>query len=177
MINTLNSKNKDNHAIILEAKDELIHVALNDQKEGIFICPACNNAVTRDLSKVSHVQTAIRIKCKCKCGHVFRVLVERRRNIRKSVNLVGMCYYNNLGNTQKRLIKILDVSTTGLQFSINDLPAFKVGKQIIVEFKLDDRERTEIKEKGIVKRIQSKNVGLRFASTERSAKFNLYLIH
>jgi len=161
-----------------ESKDDEIHVVLNDQKEGIFLCPGCDNSVVRDLSKVAHAKSAIRIKCTCKCGNVFRVLVERRKNIRKSVNLVGMCHFIDVsGRKKKRLIKIHDVSFSGLQFSLNDIPEFRFGDQIIVDFRLDDRERNEVKEKGIVVRIESTIVGLQFASEDRCRPLKLYLMN
>ena len=160
-----------------ESKDDEINVVLNDQKEGIFLCPACENSVVRDLSKVAHAKSAIRVKCNCKCGNIFRVLVERRKNIRKSVNLVGMCHFiDGSGKNKKRLIKIHDISFSGLQFSLNDIPKFRFGDQIIVDFRLDDRERNEVKEKGIVIRITSKIVGLQFASEDRCRPLKLYLM-
>ena len=162
---------------MLDDENGTIYVVLNDQKEGLFLCPACYNGVTRDLSKVASAPTAIRVKCTCKCGHVFRVIVDRRQNCRKPVNLVGMCIFvDSYGQSKKRLIKIHDVSSTGLLFSVNDLPEFKVSDDVIVEFMLDDTERTKIMEKGTIVRIQDKNVGLKFHAAERERKFNLYLI-
>ena len=177
MSKTVDPKHKDGPVPIPDVKDETIHVFLNEQKQGTFLCRRCGTGVTKDLSKIVQVQKAIRIKCKCKCGHVFRVLVERRRNYRKSVDLLGMCtYLNKYGNPQRSLIKILDISTTGLQFSMNSLPGFKVGDKITVEFKLDDREHTQIKENGVVSRILSQKVGLQFLFGERPRKLTLYLM-
>ena len=177
MPETTNSNLHNCIEVMPETDEGEIHVVLNDQKEGIFLCPACDNGVVRDLSKVVHIQTAIRVKCTCKCGHVFRVLVERRKNIRKSVNLVGMCHFiDSAGQKKKRLIKLHDVSFTGLQFSLNSFPEFQIGDQLIVDFRLDDRERSEVKEKGTVKRIKSMTIGLRFDSTERCRPFRLYLM-
>jgi tRNA(Glu) U13 pseudouridine synthase TruD len=177
MIEKSNSKHKDYYPTIPTAKNETIYVCLNDQKEATFICDKCGNGVTRDLSKVLHAQTAIRVKCKCKCGHVFRVLVERRCNKRKSVNLLGMCHYlTRSGDTKKRLIKIIDISYTGLHVSISSSPEFKVGNKVIVEFGLDDREKTKMKVKATVKRILSKSVGLEFIAIDDPNKLYFYLM-
>ena len=175
MLETLNSKLEP---LIIEADEKPMNwVVLNDQKEGMFFCPSCKSYVIKDLSKVANVKTVIRIKCKCKCGHVFQAMVERRQSFRKSVNLVGMCLYlDDQGQANKQLIKILDVSITGLQFSVNDSPEFKVGDTVIVNFKLDDRERTEIQEKAIVLRIGSRTVGLKFDSTGLIKSLGLYLM-
>ena len=176
MLNTSNPNREDATAPARCAEDGVIYVVLNNQKEGLFICPACRKGVTKNLGRIANAQSAIHLKCTCKCGHVFRVLVERRCNVRRLVNLVGMCIYiDRNGETKKRLIKIHDVSTAGLQFSVNVLPDFKLGDQLVVEFRLDDRERTSILEKGTVMRVQSKNVGFKFNSAERISNFKLHL--
>ena len=177
MIEKFTPNHKDDSTPILNADEGINHVFLNENNEATFLCKKCGNGVTRDLTDVLHAQSAIRVKCKCKCGHVFRVLVERRRNYRKSVNLLGVCHYRNgSGQTQKRLIKVTDISPAGLQFSINDLPDFNVGDKIIADFRLDDRNYTEIKVKGSVKRMQSKEVGIEITAIERPKKLTLYLM-
>ena len=178
MIVKSNSNYKDHYSTIPVAKDENIHVALNDQKEATFLCNNCGNSVTRNLSKFLHAPTAIRVKCKCKCGHVFRVLVERRRNHRKNVDFLGMCHFrSDSGNTQKRLINILDISRAGLQFSVNDMAGFTVGDTVFADFSLDNRNHTEMKVKGAIKRMRSKTVGIEFITVERQKMLNLYLLN
>jgi hypothetical protein len=173
-------KSKPTHKIdstpILDTDGSTHFVFLNEKNEATFNCKKCGNGVTRDLSKVLHAQTAIRIKCKCKCGHVFRVFVERRRSSRKIVNFLGMCHFQDGSNlAQKRLIKVLDISPTGLQFSINLMPKFTVGDKVLADFRLDDRNYTEIKVNGAVKRIRSNKVGIEFTAIDRPKKLSLYL--
>jgi len=104
-------------------------------------------------------------------------MIERRQSFRKSVELVGMCLYlDGNGKTNKQLITILDVSMTGLQLSVNSLPEFKVGDTVIVDFRLDDRERTKIQEKATVLRIQSRTVGLNFEDKGLIGKLGFYLM-
>lgn len=177
MTEKMTSKHKDDITPILDTREDTNPVLLNDKNEATFLCKNCGNGVTRDLSKLLHAQAAIRVKCKCKCGNVFRVLVERRHNHRKIVNLLGMCHYlGDSGQTQKRLIKVLDISPTGLQFSINDMPGFNVGDKVFADFRLDDRNYTEIKVKGAIKRMRSKEVGIEFISIERPKLLTLYLL-
>jgi hypothetical protein len=176
MTKNISSQHKDDIAPLLDAHDDTNHVFLNENNEATFLCKNCGNGVTRDLSKLLHAQAAIRVKCKCKCGNVFRVLVERRRNHRKTVNLLGMCHYlNGSGQTKKHLIKVLDISPTGLQFSINDMPRFNVGDKVFADFRLDDRNYTEIQVKGAIKRMRSKKVGMEFIAIERPKILTLYL--
>ncbi|WP_319521423.1 PilZ domain-containing protein [uncultured Desulfosarcina sp.] len=173
----INSKHKDDITPLLDTYEDTDYVFLNEKNEATFLCKNCGNGVTRDLSMLLSTQSAIRVRCKCKCGNVFRVLVERRRNQRKIVNFLGMCHYlSDSGQTKKRLIKVLDISPTGLQFSINDMPRLNVGDKVFADFRLDDRNYTEIKVKGAIKRMRSKKVGLEFISIERPKVLTLYLL-
>jgi hypothetical protein len=151
-------------------------VFLNDRGEGTFICPACDKGVIRDLSQFSQAQTAVRLKCKCSCGNVYRVLLERRRHFRKPANLVGIfSFQGSQGTPIKGLIKIRDISQSGIQFSVNSMPEFEVGDQLTIEFTLDDEERSQIREAGIVRRIQSNIVGVDFKTTDHYGKLGQYL--
>ena len=151
-------------------------IFINDRGEGTFICPACNKGVIRDLSQFSQAQAAVRLKCKCSCGNDYRVLLERRRHFRKSVNLVGMFFFQgSKGNPIKGLIKIRNISQSGIQFSVNSMPEFEVGDKLTIEFTLDDEEHSQVREAGNVKRIQSNIVGLDFETTDHYGRLGRYL--
>lgn len=175
MLDTLDQKLEP--SVLESDENEIIRVVLNDEKEGMFLCPTCKERFIKDLSKVANIQKANRIKCKCQCGHVFRAMIERRQSFRKSVELVGACLYSDEnGNARRQEIKIHDISMTGLQVSTNNSPRFKVGDTVLVDFRLDDRERTEIQESVTVLRIQSKMVGLKFEDKGLIGKLGLYLM-
>jgi hypothetical protein len=151
-------------------------VFINDSGEGTFICPACDKGVIRDLSQFSQSPTAVRLKCKCSCGNVYRVLVERRRQFRRPVNLAGMFIFQpDRGNPVKGLIKIQDISQSGIRFSVNSMPEFAVGDKLILEFTLDDDEHSPIREVGIVCRIQTNMVALAFKNNDHYGKLGQYL--
>jgi hypothetical protein len=104
------------------------------------------------------------------------VLLERRRHFRKSVNLVGMFFFQgSKGNPIKGLIKIRNISQSGIQFSINSMPEFEVGDKLTIEFTLDDEEHSLVREAGIVQRIRSNIVGLDFNTTDHYGKLGRYL--
>lgn len=151
-------------------------VFINDRGEATFICTACKKGVIRDLSDFTRTRSAVRLRCKCSCGNVYRVLVERRRHFRKPVNLMGMFFYTGgKCGRAKGLIKIRDISQSGIQFSINSMPEFKVGDKLTIEFTLDDEEHSKIREEGTVRRIQSNIVALKFNTTDHYGKLGRYL--
>lgn len=176
MLEKSNQKAKADAIVRKGARPPLLRVALDRRSEGTFVCPACNNSVTKDLSKIARVQKAIQINCKCKCGHVYQVLVDRRSILREDVDFVGIFQYDIGGKSKKGLIKILDISMSGLQFSVNNSPDFKVGDRITVEFSLDDWERTKIREEGIVRWIHANKVGIQFNTVARFGRLSLYLL-
>lgn len=156
---------------------EEIRVFLNGKNEGIFICPACNNRVEKDLKDLYSYKSKIKLNCKCKCGNTYTALVERRRSFRKPVNFTGTyTYQNNNGALKKDSIRILDISRGGMSFSVNNMPEFKIGDRIVIEFKLNEEMESQIREEGIVKRIQLNKVGLQFTSEERNGKLGMFLL-
>lgn len=84
-------------------------------------------------------------------------------------------FQGSKGNPTKGLIKIRDISQSGIQFSINSIPEFDVGDKLTIEFTLDDDERSQIRETGIVQWIQSNRVGLDFQTTDHYGKLGPYL--
>ena len=73
------------------------------------------------------------------------------------------------------MLRIIDVSQSGVQFKLNNEPTFNVGDQLTIEFKLDDKERSQICEVGIVRRIQSNSIGLEFKTTDHYGPLGQYL--
>ncbi len=55
-----------------------------------FACESCGNSYTKDVSKFVRHKAQVRLKYKCKCGHIFSVILERRRVTRKEVRLKGV---------------------------------------------------------------------------------------
>ncbi len=158
----------------VEKKEHRIFI--NDRGEGTFICPTCDKGVIRDLNQFIKTREAVRLKCKCSCGNVYRVLLERRCHFRKPVNLMGVFFFQRPnGSPMKGLLKIRDISQSGIQFSVNSMPEFEVGDKLIIEFTLDDKEHSRVREEGIVQRIRSNIVGLDFKTTDHYGKLGRYL--
>ena len=151
-------------------------VFINDQGTGTFICPVCQKGVIKDLSNFRHIKSAVRLKCTCSCGHVYRVLVERRRHFRKPVNLMGRFVFDDRRKRPLRgLLRIRNISQSGVQFTINIEPEFRVGDKLTIEFSLDDEEQSPISLEGVVARIENNIVGLAFDTTDHYGRLGQYL--
>ena len=91
--------------------------------------------------------------------------------------LVGpkFVYQTDQGKSVKGLIRVRDISQSGIRFSINSMPDFAIGDKLVIQFTLDDHEHSQIQETGIVRRIQNNMVGLSFKSIDHYGKLGQYL--
>jgi len=154
-----------------------IKVFLNKRNEGTFICPTCNNCVIKNLKDLLSSKSVIKLSCKCKCGITYKALVERRIFVRKPVNFTGIYIYHNKDRALKKgPIRIINLSRSGMLFSVDNVPEFTIEDRIVFEFRLKDEAESQIREEGIVTRIESNKVGIKFISEERYGKLGLYLL-
>jgi len=65
---------------------------------------------------------------------------------------------------------VKDLSTGGLKLQMNEKHGCTAGDVIRVEFNLDDRQRSFIKKKVIVRNIYKQTAGMEFAPTEVADK-------
>ncbi len=160
----------------MTATDEM-RVFISDKNITTIVCPKCNNSVTRNLGDVRRIQKAIRIKCQCSCGHEYKVLLERRKHFRKQTNLGGRyLFQSENGNVKKGLIRVLDISQTGLKFKTNSKPELEPGDEITIEFLLNDKAGSKIEKDCVVKRVKGFRVGVAFLTTDHYGPLGSYLM-
>lgn len=149
-------------------------VFINSQNIATFICPKCKKSRNADVSKLSRLNSAININCKCKCGHTFLTTLERRRFFRKDIELPGMFY---LGKDNLKLsVTITDISRSGLKIRLNTSHTFEPGDELLIEFILDDPEKSKISKKIIIRSVKGIDLGVEFKSPEHYDKLGSYLM-
>lgn len=112
----------------------------------------------------------------CDCGHVFKVVCDRRRDERKAVRIEG--YLFAVGTKEQRGdITIVDLSVSGIQF-VTELPDIEVGDPFTVGFFLDDASAAWIEQDIIVRSIQDPHlVGAEFSNPDLySVDLDFYLM-
>ncbi len=169
-------------------------VSINSDNKVVFECPECKTSKTVDVSRYEDIEKAVMVKAKCQCGHTYTVVMEKRGRFRKETELYGV--YSKLGSKthgQKGLLTIKDVSPSGLKSKLSllrlkikqhDLSGIKdkgdilgfelqnpevdldVGDKLLVEFHLDDGQRSLIKKEAVIKWIKLPYIGVEFSSTE-----------
>ena len=142
-------------------------VYITGNQMATFSCPKCQKSKTVNVSKYASLDKIIKVKVTCPCGYGYTSILEKRKKYRKETNLPGSFVLLADGKqAEGGLIAVKDLSTSGLKLQINSQHNCTVGDVIIVEFRLDDAQRTLIKKKAIVRNIVGQNFGTEFAPTE-----------
>lgn len=147
---------------------------VNEENVATVVCPECNNIRIVNVAKIVSSKKQINVKCKCKCGNVFKAVIERRRFYRKNIRFSGNCYLNK--GLDKTPIIITDISRSGVKFEHSNLQKFNVGDEILVEFYLDDAEKSLINKVIVIRSIAEDKVGAEFKSSEHYDKLGSYLL-
>ena len=140
---------------------------ISNTNTATFHCPECGKAKTADVSQYVASDKKITVNCTCVCGHKFRCRLEKRRQYRKTANLPGkFTLLGKNGPEDTGLMKIVDISMTGLKFKTNVPRKFTPGTELRVEFSLDDRNRTPVEKRVIIRNVNGLHVGAAFHPNE-----------
>jgi hypothetical protein len=142
-------------------------VFISSKNTATFRCPQCGQTKTADVSQHAASDKKITVTCTCVCGHTFRCRLEKRRQYRKGTNLSGkFTLLGERGAKDTGLTKIVDISTTGLKLKMSVPRDFPTGTELRVEFNLDDRNRTPMEKRVIVRNVSGLHVGVSFHPSE-----------
>jgi hypothetical protein len=142
-------------------------VFISSNNTATFRCPQCGKAKTADVSRYATTEKKISVNCTCVCGHQFRCRLEKRKQYRKGSDLPGkFTFRGEDGSEDTGLVKVVDLSTTGLKLKLNVPRGFPIGARLLVEFCLDDRKRTPMEKQVIVRNVSGLYVGASFLPNE-----------
>jgi hypothetical protein len=134
-------------------------VFVNSENKAIFTCPNCTKAKTVNISNLVNEKKELRVKCTC--GHVYPVVLERRKFYRKKTSLPGIFMLEQ--NRKEYSMTVTNISRFGLEFNSSESEKLKVGDLVGVEFRLDDKSRSLIRKKIIIRKIEEKIIGAEFS--------------
>lgn len=151
-------------------------VFVNVENIAVFECPKCGTTRTVNMADKKHLRGSIKTRCTCKkCEHSFvvTVVMEKRKFYRKETNLAGEYYTPD--KRIKGLMKVCDLSLTGVSMKVNDKKELKVGQKLVLEFILDDNLRSEIKKEVVVRKIEDMFINCEFEVVDQYGKLASYL--
>jgi hypothetical protein len=144
-------------------------VFLTHDFKATLVCPECDRSRTVNVAEHVKRDHEVKIRVKCPCGHRYPAALERRRFFRKGVHFRGTFSRTADGRAAGGGgMAVLDLSRTGLRIRLNTMGKLDVGDKLVVEFRLDDRQRSLIRKESIVRRIKGLDLGAEFASLEPS---------
>jgi hypothetical protein len=142
----------------------------------MFVCPECFKAKTVDVSKQTDKGGSLKVNCKCLCGHSYTVMLNKRKRDRVVITLPGVFVRYKEGKTGRReQMLVLDLSISGLKFMMKTKCNVEAGEELMVEFNLNDKKKSLIKEKVIARHIKNSEIGAEFCSKEQQININHYL--
>lgn len=147
---------------------KIVHI--NKDNCATVVCDKCGKFKAINLDK-HNIRSC---KVTCRCGNIFSVKFERRLTYRKQVNLLGTC--TNLRTTRQFEINILDISISGIRFSVSEKDVPKIDDILKVQFILDDIPKSHIMRHVIVGRVENNLIGAEFCDKITDKKLGFYLM-
>ena len=135
---------------------EKVYVGYTNQVT--IVCPKCGLEKNKIVFKFK--DTHKKLKAKCKCGEVFRFILDFRKYYRKNVQLTGECFVQ--GKDEKGEILIKDISMTGINFATLKPHNFSKGDLVELKITLDTPIRMEVHTLVKILWIIDRNIGANF---------------
>ena len=138
-------------------------IYVDDTNRVTIICPECG--AEKDIDVAYFKDTHKRMKAKCPCGKVFRFTLEFRQTYRKNFRLAGE--YLIKEKAEKGEILIEEISANGIRFSSINPHNISKDDTVELKFKLNNPNKTEIRELVKIIWINDRNVGAKYIDQNR----------
>ena len=135
-------------------------IHIRDNTAATLVCPACG--LVRQIAVAKFRNDRHTLAIRCRCGHVYSVLLDFRRHFRKPTSLAGTYVSRDPAGPGGGVIRILNISRSGVGFTVSGRHRILPGQELQIEFQLTDRNRTVIKKQAVVRTVQENTVGCEF---------------
>ena len=141
------------------------------EKGGAFMhCPQCGASKKISTSSYRLINRAAGVELTCPdCGHKYKALINYRKFYRKKTNLKGI-YTTPTANFDHKfdfdttsVITVINISRTGIGFRMKNSINVELDDVLKVRFILDDKEKSIVEKKALVKRVDKDFIGAEFA--------------
>jgi hypothetical protein len=129
--------------------------------EGIAIikCPQCE--VIKHLPGAEFRGRQHTLKVRCTCDYAWNILLDFRRHYRKKTELSGAYVLDPPASGGGRLT-VLNISRSGVGFSVKGIHEIKTGQKARLQFTLDNRKQTHIDKHVVIKAVRGSYIGCEF---------------
>jgi hypothetical protein len=142
-------------------------IYITSKQMATFVCPKCRNTKRVNVSKYAALDKVVKVNVKCPCGYAYTSILEKRKKYRKETRLHGT-YIRIVDGREVHsgLMTVKDLSLNGMKLVINNDHGCVPGDVILVEFRLDDTQRSLVRKKVIIRNINGSEIGTELAPTE-----------
>ena len=135
-------------------------VHIRDNNAATLVCPACG--LVRQIAVAKFRNDRHTLAIRCRCGHVYSVLLDFRRHFRKPTSLAGTYVSRDPAGPGGGVIRILNISRSGVGFTVSGRHRILPGQELQIEFQLTDRNKSVLKRPAVVRTVQDNTVGCEF---------------
>ena len=148
-------------------------ILVKDPKNTHITCQNCKKVHRHDVTQFMGVDTHVKIRCRCTCGHTFYVVLERRLYARKPVSLPAKLHIKSHGYRLSGTIT--DISQSGVRVELDlDVP-LNTGMMAHISFHLDDRDTSFIEKNITFRTVKNTTIGAEFDTTTHYGKLGPYI--
>lgn len=137
-------------------------VYVNQDNTAVIKCPACEGVKTIPVQQFKGTKHIIKIKCACQ--ELFHAQLEFRKAYRKEIKLGGD-YFHLPSQQIAGKMRVLNISMSGLGFTVVGRHGIQVGQPLRVRFNLDDKHHSEIDKPAVVRLVKDNYIGCEFKNT------------
>lgn len=137
-----------------------LKVYIRDNDTATFVCPSCGAVKHFDAARYRQQRHTLSVRCRCQ--HVFSVLLDFRRYFRKQTNLQGTYEIISEGGVGGGMIHISNISRGGIGFTVSGVHRIEKDQLLQIEFQLNDKNKTVLKKQAVVRAVKDNNVGCEF---------------
>ena len=135
-------------------------IHIRDNNAATLVCPACG--LVRQIAVAKFRNDRHTLAIRCRCGHVYSVLLDFRRHFRKPTSLAGTYVSRDPAGPGGGVIRILNISRSGVGFTVSGRHRILPGQELQIEFQLTDRNKSVLKKPAVVRSVQDNTVGCEF---------------
>ncbi len=151
-----------------------LKIYVHENNSATLICPGCGAIKHISADKFKHGRHTIKVQCRCQ--QTFNVQFDFRRHYRKPVSLPGTYEIISAGGVGGGIIHLNNLSRGGVGFTVSGLHRIEPKQTLQIEFQLNDKKKTTIKKKALVKSVQQNLVGCQFeADVEMEKDLGFFL--
>lgn len=132
------------------------------------ICPACNTA--KSISAEPYRFKKHSMRAHCRCGETFTLQLDYRAHYRKITSLPGTYSITTPGKAGGGVIHIRNISRGGIGFTVSGIHHLENNLNLILEFQLNDRNRTKLRKEVLVRSVKINDIGCQFVDNAMEEK-------